>query len=377
MYKLWLGLLFASIFSMNILIADDIVNEDGVKLFKQCAGCHGQRGEQHALGKSIAINRMTKQQIITSIEGYVNGTYGGSMRALMKGQVVHLNRAQVEKLAVYVASLNSQHKLKSLSIQVKPQCEVAPVRKAEKYVPSSFKMRVKTKRYAKTLTHVKALIAHESLTDTEAKDKRTKQSYLTKIVFKEDKELILEIKCTPYLSKNLILKFKYQSPSGKKLSMRGYNNLGKSATHSVVIKDNPNSRERSTLHNKVRNKVITSLNDKAIYDYFGDVDLIQSDKIQLTGPDVAANGGSVPIGVRSTIKAKRVSLFASEEDEKPKMIVEWVLHRQALVDFDIKIKLVNYIYSEGNIISAVVEGVDGKLYVTHIKIKLAIAGGDV
>jgi len=377
MYKLWFGLLFVSIFSMNTLMANAIVNEEGAKLFKQCTGCHGQRGEKHALGKSVVINHMTKQQIITSIEGYKNGIYGGGMRALMKGQVAHLNRVQVEKIAVYVASLNSQYKLKSLPVQVKPPYDVSPVQKGERYLSDSFKMKIKTKRYAKKFTYVKAMIIHASLTAKDAERKRIKQLYLTKIVVQEDKQPILEIKSTPYLSNNLLFKFKYQSHGGKEVSIRAYNNLGKRAIHSVVIKDNPNSRELSTLHSDVRNKVITSLNNKAIYDYFGDVDLIQSDEIQLTGPAVAANGGSVPIGVRSTIKAKRVTLFASEEDEKPKMIVQWILHQQALVDFDIRIKLVNYTYSEGNIISAVVEGIDDKFYVTHIKIELAIAGGDV
>ena len=369
MYKLWFGLVLVSIFNMNTLLGNSMMNDEGAKLYKKCAACHGFRGEKYAFGKSVAINCMTKQQIITSIEGYKKGSDIGNMRALMKGEVKHLNRSQIEKIAGYVVTLNRNH-LKTLPIQVEPRII------SETYVPDSFKMKIKTKRFAKELTYVKAMIKHASVTAKEARLKRIQQYYLTKIVIQEDKQPILEIKSTPYLSTNLLFKFKYQSHGGKELSIHGYNNLGKSAIHSAVIKDNPDRRERSTLHSDVRNKVITSLNDNAIYDYFGDVNLIQSDEIQLTGPALAANGGSVPIGIRSSIKAKRVTLFASEEGEKPKMIVQWILHQQALVDFDIKIKLVNYTYSEGNIISAVVEGVDGKFYVTHIQIELAIGGGN-
>ncbi len=271
-------------------------------------------------------------------------------------------------LGIHHLLAQDSHTLKLLPIQAQ---------EVDKQAPDSFKMKIKTKRYAKELTYVKAMITHDSWTAKEAKLRQTQQYYLTKIVFKEDKQSVLEIKSTPYLSKNVFLKFKYQSDGGKELSMSGYNNLGKSATRSVVIKDNSHAKKLSTLTRDVRNKVITSLNDKAIYDYFGDVDLIQSDEIQLTGPAIASNGGSVPIGVRSTIKAKRVTLFASEEDEKPKMVVQWILHRQTLVDFSIRIKLVNYTNYDGNIISAVIESEDGALYVTHIKIELAIAGGEV
>ena len=389
MYRLWFGLWFVSIFSMNMLMANDIGNEEGAKLFKQCEGCHGQRGEKHALGKSLVINHMTKQQITTSIEGYTNGTYGSNMRGLMKGQVAHLNRDQVEKIAVYIANLNSQYKLKSLPVQVKPPYDVSPLQKGERSVPDSFKMKIKTKRYAKKFTYVKAMIIHVSMTAKEAERKRIKQVYLTKIVVQEDNQSILEIKSTPYLSNNPLFKFKYQSHGGKEVSIRAYNNLGKSATHSVVIKDNPNSREHSTLHSDVQNKVITTLNDKAIYAYFGDVKLIPSDKIQLVGPALASNGGAVPIGVRSTIKANTVTLFAMEESGNTKMIVQWILQKQTLIDFQIKIKLDSYSFYGANTVknydaniypasavSVVVEGVDGKYYISTISIEVAIAGGN-
>ena len=367
MYKLWFGLLFTSIFSLNTLLANSMVNVEGEALYTKCAACHGFRGEKYALGKSAAINGMTKEQIITSIEGYQKGSHNGGMSALMKGEVKHLDKRQIENLSAYVVTLK-ERRLKTLPVQVQPNP------RPEKYVPDSFKMRVKTKRYAKDVAKVKVLISHDSLTKREAKRKRLQQFYLTRVVFKEDEKRILEIKSTPYLSKNIVLKFTYKSYGGKKLHVQAYNNFGKSVTQSAVIKDDTRTKKPLVLASDTEKMTIVSHNDNAIYDYFGDIDLIPSHEIQLTAPYVASNGASVPVNVRSTIKAKRVTLFASEEDNSSKMIVEWILYRQTLVDFGIKVKLDNYANNGDNTVSAVIESEDGKFYITNIIIKVAIGG---
>ena len=362
MHKLGQGLLFIVLVSINTLIANDI--EQGATLYKKCVACHGFKGEKYALGKSAAINGMTKEQIIMSMEGYQTGSDEG-MRALMKGEVKHLSKRQIENLAAYVVTLK-QRRLEALPVQVQP--DTIP----EKYVPDSFKMKIKTKRYAKDVAKVKALIAHDALTKREAKRKGIKQFYLTRIVFKEDEKKILEIKSTPYLSKNIVLKFTYKSYGGEKLHVQAYNNLGKSATQSAVIKDDTRAKKPLVLDSDRQSKIIVSHNDKAIYDYFGDINLIPSNKIQLIAPYIASNAVAVPVNVRSTIKAKRVTLFASEEDNTSKMIVEWILHKQTLVDFGVKIKLDNYANYGVNTISVVIEGEDGKFYVANIKVSVAI-----
>jgi len=57
------------------------------------------------------------------------------------------------------------------------------------------------------------------------------------------------------------------------------------------------------------------------------------------------------------------------------MVAQWILHQQNLVDFSIKIKLVDYA-TYGSTVSAVVEGVDGKFYVTHIKVIVGLGGSE-
>lgn len=78
---------------------------DGVALYKKCVACHGANAEKKALGKSQVINEFSKDQLVAAIKGYKDGTYGGVMKGLMKGQVADLNDEQTETLAVYITSL--------------------------------------------------------------------------------------------------------------------------------------------------------------------------------------------------------------------------------------------------------------------------------
>jgi len=78
--------------------------EDGAALFQKCTSCHGANGEKHALNKSRIINEMSQAEIETALRGYKAGTYGGGMKALMKGQVATYDDAQIETLAAFIAA---------------------------------------------------------------------------------------------------------------------------------------------------------------------------------------------------------------------------------------------------------------------------------
>ncbi len=67
--------------------------------YQKCVGCHGANGEKVALGKSKIIKDMTKAEIITAMKGYKEGTYGGPMKGLMKGQATSLSDADIEAIA--------------------------------------------------------------------------------------------------------------------------------------------------------------------------------------------------------------------------------------------------------------------------------------
>lgn len=67
--------------------------------YTKCAGCHGANGEKVALGKSKVMSAMTKQEIVYSLKGYKDGTYGGPMKGLMKAQVAGLSDADIKAIA--------------------------------------------------------------------------------------------------------------------------------------------------------------------------------------------------------------------------------------------------------------------------------------
>ena len=74
-------------------------------LYKKCSGCHGMKAEKIAMGKSKVINEMSAPEISAALNGYKDGTYGGAMKGLMKGQVASLDAKQIDSLAAYIATL--------------------------------------------------------------------------------------------------------------------------------------------------------------------------------------------------------------------------------------------------------------------------------
>jgi len=78
---------------------------DGAKLFVACSSCHGTHGDKKALGKSQIIQGWEVSKVKTALTGYKNGTYGGAMKAVMKGQASKLNDAQIDALANYISKL--------------------------------------------------------------------------------------------------------------------------------------------------------------------------------------------------------------------------------------------------------------------------------
>jgi len=78
---------------------------DGAKLFTACSSCHGVKAEKKALGKSQVIAGWDSAKIVNALQGYKEGTYGGAMKAIMKGQAAKLSDAEMKALADYISKL--------------------------------------------------------------------------------------------------------------------------------------------------------------------------------------------------------------------------------------------------------------------------------
>lgn len=96
MKKIALALLFAGV---------SLMANEGEALFKKCASCHGQKGEKSALNKSQVIAGWDAAKTEAALKGYKDGTYGGAMKGLMKGQVASYDDAKIKAVSEYIATL--------------------------------------------------------------------------------------------------------------------------------------------------------------------------------------------------------------------------------------------------------------------------------
>ena len=70
-----------------------------------CATCHGANFEKAALGKSQIIKGWDAAKIEAALHGYKDGSYGGPMKGVMKGQVAKLDDAAIADLAKQIAAI--------------------------------------------------------------------------------------------------------------------------------------------------------------------------------------------------------------------------------------------------------------------------------
>ncbi len=92
-------LLLTTVFALSLMA------NDGAGLYKKCIACHGVKGEKKALNKSQVIQGWSKEQLIVSLKGYKDGTYGGAMKGLMKAQVKSYDDAKIEAVSEYISTL--------------------------------------------------------------------------------------------------------------------------------------------------------------------------------------------------------------------------------------------------------------------------------
>jgi cytochrome c553 len=81
----------------------EVQEKTAAQLFGACAGCHGSDASKKALGKSAVIKGWDSAKIESALNGYKNGTYGGAMKGIMKGQVSKLSSSDIKKLAAHIA----------------------------------------------------------------------------------------------------------------------------------------------------------------------------------------------------------------------------------------------------------------------------------
>ncbi|MCB4777033.1 MAG: c-type cytochrome [Sulfurovum sp.] len=90
----------------TLFAGSTLLMADGAALFAKCAGCHGQKGEKKALGKSAVIQGQSAAKTVEALKGYKAGTLNThGMGKLMKGQVASMSDADIKAVADYIAGL--------------------------------------------------------------------------------------------------------------------------------------------------------------------------------------------------------------------------------------------------------------------------------
>ena len=92
--------------ALILLVASvGLMAADGAALYKKCAACHGLKGEKKALNKSLPITGWAATKTEAALKGYKDGTYGGPMKGLMKGQIASYDAAKIAAVSKYIAGL--------------------------------------------------------------------------------------------------------------------------------------------------------------------------------------------------------------------------------------------------------------------------------
>jgi cytochrome c553 len=82
-----------------------VEQKTGADIYKTCASCHGQKAEKVAMGKSAVIQGWDVSKTVAALQGYKDGSYGGAMKTLMKGQASKLSDEDMKRVAEYISKL--------------------------------------------------------------------------------------------------------------------------------------------------------------------------------------------------------------------------------------------------------------------------------
>jgi sulfur-oxidizing protein SoxY len=106
--------------------------------------------------------------------------------------------------------------------------------------------------------------------------------------------------------------------------------------------------------------------DEAIKNLYGSLDM-KTEGVSIKTPDVASNGGAIPVDYKITVPVKSVAVF---QDANPEATVcVNTVGKYEITEYSIKIKM-----AKSGTITVVAEGQDGKLYVAKRTLKVALGG---
>jgi len=106
---------------------------------------------------------------------------------------------------------------------------------------------------------------------------------------------------------------------------------------------------------------------QAIKELFGTGGLKKSDKIKMTAPKLAENGGSIPINIKSDLDLETIAVF---QDANPRSLTAvFTVPKNGIINYDFRIKM-----RQTAFVTIVGKARDGVLYTTSKEIDVSIGG---
>lgn len=236
---------------------------------------------------------------------------------------------------------------------------------------------MKVKRYLNGTVYADIMIKSLRLSTKEAGRRGFKDEFLTRIVAKEDNKTVFDLIGSEYLSKNPSLTFAYKSTGASALNIKviDNNNHKNHLTKRIEVDSGPIPLTKNK--NAGKEEEPYRVNIPAVKETLGDIELINTDNIQLRTSANALYGRAFPVDVYSDIKAKSVTLFAIEENAQMKLICQWQISDHSIIDYSVEINLNTLVVdgSSASILMIIVQGEDGKFYTTKKQVYLSVGGG--
>jgi sulfur-oxidizing protein SoxY len=105
----------------------------------------------------------------------------------------------------------------------------------------------------------------------------------------------------------------------------------------------------------------------AIKELYGNGGLKETKDIKLKAPDLAENGGSIPVTVSSKMDLESIAIF---QDANPRSTVAvFTVPKNGIIKYDFRMKM-----RKTSVVTVVAKGRDGVLYTTSKKVEVSIGG---
>ena len=238
--------------------------------------------------------------------------------------------------------------------------------------------KIKAASFQNNRVYIKALLASPSISPKIAERKHIKVEYAKEMRLYADDELVLRAKLSPYLQNRPLFKFVQKNIDAKKIRLEYSNNYNKKKSVSTNIRKRKRKFSNMTFSFFELDEIFPrriefkDINKDTVKKMFGDVKLIEKN-VSLFAPDLAANGGSIPLVIRHNLDVKSVSVFVTAENYKRMNFIcsFYTIGKYDTLEYYLKFKMYESGYAQ-----VVVESKDSKFYTAHKYIEVSVAGGN-